>query len=225
MGFFTGLAFLLLLAGTYLLSRRLYVWDAGLLIVVSLAFLAARALRRRARRGYLGAYLRRIVPRRPGGWVRIAALAVSVGVAAIARTRPLDQDFGSLLLIWLAALVAFVASATIPLLRDRSLALNLSTAERWLLVALLLCAGLLRGVRLGIVPFNMGGDEGTQLAAALTLMARPMDNPFATGWYSVPTMSFLAYGVAMRLFGTTVAGGRALSVIAGTLTVLTTFVL
>jgi len=224
-GFFTGLAILLLLTGTYLLSRRLYVWDAGLLVFVSLTYLAARALRDRPRRGYLGAYLQQIVPRRSGGWVRIGALVVSVGVAAVVRTRPLDRDFGDLALIWFVALAAFVVSAALPLFRERSLSPKLSTTERWLLVVLLLCAGLVRGVRLGHIPANLGGDEGTQLVAALTLMARPMDNPFATGWYSVPTMSFLAYGVAMRLFGATVAGGRALSAIAGTLTVLTTFLL
>ena len=221
----TGLVILLLLTGTFLLSRRVYVWDAGLLIFVSLAFLAARTLRDRAGRGHLWAYLRRTVPRRPGGWVRTGALTVSLGVAAVVRTRPPDQDFGGLVLIWFAALVAFVVSVTLPLFRERSLAPKLSTTERRLLVVLLLCAGLLRGVQLGQIPVNLGGDEGTQLAVALTLMARPMDNPFATGWYSVPTMSFLAYGVAMRLFGATVAGGRALSAIAGTLTVLTTFLL
>jgi len=225
MCFLTGLAALLLLAGTYLLSRRLYVWDAGLLIFISLTYLALLALRDRSRRGYLRAYLRRVVPRRPGGWVRTGALTVSLGVTAVARTRPPDQDFGGLTLIWFAALIAFVASAILPLFRERSLAPKLTTAERRLLVVLLLCAGLLRGVQLGRIPVNLGGDEGTQLVAALTLMARPMDNPFATGWYSVPTMSFLAYGVAMRLFGATVAGGRALSAIVGTVTVLTTFLL
>jgi hypothetical protein len=52
-----------------------------------------------------------------------------------------------------------------------------------------------------------------------------MGNPFATGWYSVPTMSFLAYGATMRLLGATIAGGRALSVVVGTLTVLMMFLL
>ena len=225
MDLLTGLAILLLLAGTYLLSRRLYVWDAGLLILVSLTWVALRALRDRPRRGVLRMHLQRILPRRLAGWVRAGALALCLGVAVVARRRPLDQDFGGLVLIWIVALAAFVVPATLTLFRDRSLAPKLTAKERWLLVALLLCAGLLRGSQLGHVPVNLSGDEGTQLVAALTLMARPMDNPFATGWYSVPTMSFLAYGVAMRLFGATVAGGRALSAIVGTLTVLTTFLL
>ena len=38
-------------------------------------------------------------------------------------------------------------------------------------------------------------------------------------------MSFFAYGATMRIFGATVGGGRALSAIVGTLTVLTTFIL
>ncbi|MBN1979004.1 MAG: glycosyltransferase family 39 protein [Anaerolineae bacterium] len=91
------------------------------------------------------------------------------------------------------------------------------------LAALLLAALLVRAVDLEHIPANLGGDEGTQGLAALELVGPPMGNPFSTGWYSVPTMSFLAYGSAMKVFGATIAGARTLSALVGTLTVLTTF--
>lgn len=93
------------------------------------------------------------------------------------------------------------------------------------LAALLAMALVVRAVDLEHVPANLGGDEGTQGVAALELVEPPLGNPFATGWFSVPTMSFLAYGLAMRLCGAGIAGLRALSALAGALTVLTTFLL
>ncbi len=93
------------------------------------------------------------------------------------------------------------------------------------LASLLFVALLVRVVDLEHIPANLGGDEGTQGLAALELMGPPMDNPFSTGWYSVPTMSFLAYGAVMKVVGPTVTGLRMLSVLIGTTTVLTTFLL
>jgi 4-amino-4-deoxy-L-arabinose transferase-like glycosyltransferase len=61
--------------------------------------------------------------------------------------------------------------------------------------------------------------------AGLDLVREPMGNPFATGWYSVPTMSFFAYGWVTRILGATIAGGRALSVLLGSATVVLLFFL
>jgi 4-amino-4-deoxy-L-arabinose transferase-like glycosyltransferase len=93
------------------------------------------------------------------------------------------------------------------------------------LFLLLLAAFLARAVALDEIPANFGGDEGTQALEALRLLGPPLGNPFATGWYSVPTMSFLVAGLGMRLFGATVAGARMLSALAGTASVLTTYLL
>jgi hypothetical protein len=86
-------------------------------------------------------------------------------------------------------------------------------------------ATALRALFLGRVPYSLGGDEGTQLVAGLNLTHAPLGNPFATGWYSVPTMSFFAYGLVMRVLGATIAGGRALSVLIGVMTIAATFFL
>jgi len=93
------------------------------------------------------------------------------------------------------------------------------------LLLLLLAAFLARAVALDEIPPNFGGDEGTQALEALRLLGPPLGNPFATGWYSVPTMSFLVAGLGMKLFGATVAGARMLSALAGTASVLATYLL
>lgn len=50
-------------------------------------------------------------------------------------------------------------------------------------------------------------------------------NPFATRWFAFPSMSFLVWGLSMRVFGETVAGVRTVSALIGTASVLTTFFL
>jgi 4-amino-4-deoxy-L-arabinose transferase-like glycosyltransferase len=143
-----------------------------------------------------------------------------------------------LLLLWFLALTWFVLS--LFLAERDSVLRSLRTSSAKLLVWMngsvlpvglvvsattLAIAALLRMWALGHIPANFGGDEGTQALAALRLVTPPLGNPFTVGWYSVPTMSFLFYGITMRLFGATVVGARVLSGIVGTLTVLTTFLL
>jgi 4-amino-4-deoxy-L-arabinose transferase-like glycosyltransferase len=221
----TALAFVLLCFGTYLLSRQRYVWDAALLVGVSLALLGWAMSRSRGRRAALLAEIRSLLPRAIPGWLRALSLGLSAWVAVTARARPDSAGFAPLLAAWVLAVVLFVAATW---WRPWRLQFDLSAHDRreilWLGL-LLLCAAAVRGIALGRIPYNLGGDEGTQLAYGLVWVRDPMGNPFATGWYSVPTLSFLAYGLVMRLFGATIAGGRLLSVAAGTLTVATTYLL
>jgi MFS family permease len=121
----------------------------------------------------------------------------------LAFVPPVPEDVGARLLRWLR--------------RHREDVIKLAV--------LLTFALALRAVDLAHIPRNFGGDEGTQALDAVELVEPPLGNPFSTGWFSVPTMSFLAYGVAMRVFGATVAGARALSALIGAAAVLTTFLL
>jgi len=94
------------------------------------------------------------------------------------------------------------------------------------LALLLLGALVVRGVNLEHIPANLGGDEGTWGMEGLAMFADGrMANPFTTRWLAFPSLSFLASGLSMRMFGATVAGLRALSALVGTATVLTTFLL
>jgi len=221
-----------LLGQFYFACRREYVWDG--LFFWSLAILAFGLILWRTRWRQRRRPIRRcliLARRRP--WRTLLALTgISLAwlVGRLAQQRPGTAGFADLLWLWLIGialfLLAFLPSFSVKdayphlfhwfLNRRRELAG---------LAALLLIALLLRTVDLEHIPANLSGDEGTQGMAALELLEPPLGNPFSTGWFSVPTMSFLAYGLAMRLFGESVAGLRALSAFIGALTVLTTFLL
>ncbi|HQE91618.1 MAG TPA: glycosyltransferase family 39 protein [Anaerolineae bacterium] len=218
------LSFLLLVAATGLLAFHRYVWDAFLLLILSGCGLLLSLTRTVTPPKNFSARPARFLPRTLTGWVRLSALLVVVVVSFSARRDVAGRDYTALFLGWLIAVLSFGATLLLPLIR-RKRTETLCRSERYALAGLLLAAFLVRALALGQIPANLGGDEGTQLLAGLRLVERPLGNPFATGWYSVPTMSFLAYGVAMRLFGATMAGGRMLSAIVGTVTVLTTFLL
>ncbi len=223
--FIVVIAVLLLLVGSFLLSQQLYVWDAWLFVALALLVLILVSLSDAELGERLVRHAKALLPRHGPGWVRAGAVAIAGYVAWSARRQAPGYDYAGLFLVWVLAVVGFTLSLVVPPMRQWRPTLKRAAWERWALLGLLVTAGLLRSVALGRVPANLGGDEGTQLRAGLDLVARPMGNPFATGWYSVPTMSFLAYGLAMRLFGATIAGGRALSALAGTVTVLGTYTL
>jgi hypothetical protein len=163
--------------------------------------------------------------------VSVAGGATFTAVAGwLARQRPTTADFSDLLWVWLIGVTWFLLAFVPP----SSVKGAWSRAIHWFpdhrlelagVAALLLVALVARGAALEHIPRNLGGDEGTQGVAALQLLEPPLGNPFSTGWYSVPTMSFLAMGLSMRLFGENIAGLRALSALVGTGTVLTTALL
>ncbi len=218
----------------YVIYRREYVWD-GLLLwggaIVTWLLLLWRV--RRLERG--------ITARQSLRWVRehplrtlgaFGGLGTSLLVGWLARQRPAIASFADLLWLWLVGVALYLFAFPLPALvrlRTRILA-NLRTfalahLQTGVLILLLIAALLVRAYDLAHIPANLGGDEGTQGVAALELIAAPLGNPFSTGWFSVPTMSFLAYGLSMRIFGAAVTGLRMLSALIGTLTVLTTFLL
>ncbi len=216
---------LLLLSGSYLLWAGRYVWDAGLLLLLGLGGLLVALFRSRSTGHSLvrRVKLRRLPGLRTAGSASALLLSFVVGLAA--RARPAGSDFTLHLMLWIVALGCFLVGLLWPM--HLPVWPSTRAARRALLAlgGLLIVALLVRGWALGRIPTNMGGDEGTQALAGLELVEPPLGNPFATGWYSVPTMSFLLYGGVIRLLGMTVAGARTLSVLIGSLTVLTTFLL
>ncbi|HEY76603.1 MAG TPA: hypothetical protein G4O00_10555 [Thermoflexia bacterium] len=225
-----GLAFACL-GQYYFTFRRPFYRDGIVFYGVALVMFTllwqrvGRARRRLPRAG--GWRWVRAHPRRTLALVGGAVLSLWAGWSA--ARRPSDAAFDDPLWLWFIGvlwfLLAFAPSLPVGW-RQRFLVWLRDRRSDWVrMVALLAAALLVRAVALGEVPRNFGGDEGTQALAALKLVEPPLGNPFSTGWYSVPTMSFLAYGVAMRVFGATVAGARMLSALVGTATVLTTFLL
>lgn len=237
-----GLAFAFL-GQFYFAYRREYLWDGVFFwgaAVLSFGLLLNRTIREER-----GCSSRRVLAwagRRP---LRRLALVGGLSLALLAgwqaRQWPATADFSGPLWLWLIGVVLFVLPfvPVVPKTPQASAgALSLLRASSWRsrltrgqcielagLVALLLASLAVRAIDLEHIPANLGGDEGTQGMAALEIMGPPLGNPFSTGWFSVPTMSFLAWGLSMRLFGATVAGLRVLSALVGTLTVLATFLL
>lgn len=93
--------------------------------------------------------------------------------------------------------------------------------ERWELVALLLLLGVafaLRAFNIGVVPYNVSGDEASMGIEARLVLQGEITDPFATGWLSHPTLWFFLQALSLHLFGDNVGGLRMLSVLIGTLT-------
>ena len=226
--FILGLG-LVVLGQVYFLRLPQYTWD-GVIFCALGALMWVLALRRAEERSDAR-------PARPAWyrqWLADAAahplrtgllgvgvlLALWAGIGA--RRADPAADFSPYLRAWALGLLLYLL-AFAPL-RPRSPA-PLPPRASAPLLRRLLAAVLARAVALDEIPATFGGDEGTQALEALRLLGPPLGNPFATGWYSVPTMSFLVAGLGMRLFGATVAGARMLSALAGTASVLTTYLL
>ena len=176
-----------------------------------------------------------------------ATLSFLAGYLAL-RHSPTD-DFSTLLWLWLIGVVWFLL-AFVPPFSVKDFVVAVSTAwgttkvvttgfsarllldwlhDHWVelagLAALLLVALAVRAVDLEHIPANVGGDEGTWGMESLAMFDERLANPFGVRWFAFPSMSFLAWGLSMRLFGETVAGLRMLSALLGAASVLTTFLL
>ncbi len=233
----------LLLAGTivfatlgqiYFFARRQYVWDA--IIFDAIAILCfIRLLRGERRRqddsriwsAWTWPRWRRLLP-------TVLALLLNLSAATLANAQPETGDYGLSVFLWIASLVtAGVAFAQPSPARIKSQArawlahpswpsVSLS-AEHLLVLGLLLTGLVLRLWGLGHIPANLSGDEGTQGMWAVRALQGQLKNPFSTGWFTVPTMSFFAQAASLRLFGDSVAGLRTLSALLGTATLALTY--
>jgi len=228
--FTTGLGFALL-GQYYFVFRREYAWDGVLfwgVAVLAFGLLLGRVARlERGRPAWRGLSWARRCPVQALSVIGGTTFSLAAGWWA---RRPAIGNFGGLLGLWGVGVAWFVL-AFVPAVAVRRVGpcvaewLHLHWLELVGFAALLVLALAVRAVDLEHIPANLSGDEGTQGAAALDLLGPPLGNPFSTGWFSVPTMSFLAWGISMRVFGESVAGLRALSALAGTCTVLTTALL
>ncbi len=228
---------LVVLGQVYFLRLPQYVWD-GVIFCALGALLWVAALRRAQERPTASpsrpAWYRRWLADAAAHPLRTALLGVGVllvlwaGIGA--RRADPAADFSPYLRAWALGLLFYIL-ALAPLhparRTPRPVICGLRHAILRLapLLLLLLAAFLIRAIALDTIPANFGGDEGTQALEALRLLGPPLGNPFATGWYSVPTLSFVVTGLWMKLFGATVAGARALFALAGTASVLATYLL
>ncbi|MDY7078671.1 MAG: glycosyltransferase family 39 protein [Chloroflexota bacterium] len=217
----------------YFAYQREYVWDG--VLFWCLAILAFSTLLWRVTRQERGRSGWRLIAWVSGRSARVLAAVGGAWLASLAgwlaRRRPETADFSGFLWMWLLGVYWFLA-AFMPSLAIKEWWPRLA---HWLrnhrsevagLAALLLVALAVRAVDLEHIPANLGGDEGTWGMEGLAMLdGGRLSNPFATRWFGFPSMSFLAWGLSMRVFGESIAGLRALSALIGTSTVLTTFLL
>jgi 4-amino-4-deoxy-L-arabinose transferase-like glycosyltransferase len=160
----------------------------------------------------------------------VGGVSLALLVGWLAQQRDEASDFSGLLWLWLIGIAWFLVSCVSPSLiegvwqRVRRFGHD-GRAELAGLAALLLVALLVRAVDLEHIPANLGGDEGEFGLEALAMVDGRLANPFTTRWFFFPSMSFLAWGLSMRVLGDSVAGVRGLSAFIGTASVLTTFLL
>ncbi len=231
------LGIVLALLGQFVLSYRRVFWRDGLFLWCSSIIAFGLLLRHissgqgRRRDGWRVAWARMWASERSRLIALVGGTAFVLIAAWEARRRDPMADFGGLLCMWLFGvcwlLLAFVPSSLFAGgIRKRWM--RWARAHRRELIglaALSLTALAVRAIGLEHIPVNLGGDEGTWGMEALAMLGGRMANPFATRWFAFPSLSFLAWGVGMRLFGDTVRGLRALSALLGAASVLTTFVL
>lgn len=97
--------------------------------------------------------------------------------------------------------------------------------ELGLVLLLLLGALVLRAWRIDVIPWTLGGDEGSQGLWARDVLANRLPSMFDLGWLSVPNMSFYWQAAWFKLLGDGVVGLRLPWAVVGVLTVLGTYLL
>ena len=232
-----GLAFALL-GQVYFTYRRTF-WRDGVFfwgVAIVLFWLLQRRLRRREpRRGANGhQWPLQVLPWTKRNLWRVLVFAAGLGLSLAAGRQaerlPAGSNFSGVFLVWLVGVVLGVA-AFVPVVPVRRSLVTLGQRlyrhrlELAGLAVLLLVALLVRVVDLENIPVNLGGDEAAWGLEALGTLDGAMENPFATRWFGLPSLPFLFLGLSMKVFGTTVAGLRMLSVFTGTAAVLTVFLL
>lgn len=226
-----GSSLALAVAGQYYFARRRdYVWDGVFLygLASALFLVAVRLAEPLPAASYAKPWWSA-----PVGWARshpwrmaMACTAPALSLAVALRAgRPLTAAQGYLLLgLWLAGVglcVAATADASALWSWARTLPGHLR-ARRWeaALVALLFVAGALaRFVHLDSIPYILGGDEASMGREAIEVLRGHLTNPFATGWFSHPTLFFYILAATLRWPGGVVTGLRAVPALAGALTV------
>ncbi len=228
----------------YFTYRRQYLWD-GVLVwtagILSLSLMLWRFMRSERGRGQGGEsggrWLARLREHPHRALMGAGGMGFSLYAGWWARRRPAGAGYVDLLVLWLIGVTSFLSAFLPPVSDLRALWSRLVDwvrARRWLdpmtvelmaLGALMVFAFVVRAYDLEHIPANLGGDEGTWAMEGLAMLDGRLANPFSTRWFAFPSMSFLVWGVSMRVFGDTVAGLRTVSAMIGTASVLTTFLL
>lgn len=173
---------------------------------------------------------------------RLILIVGACGAALIATyvgaTTPWNVPQTENILLWVAGMALF-AAAFVPWSGIAASVRPMQTAgarplldwlkRNWLelalVTAILAVAFVVRYWHLAFIPRIFGGDEGEMGSEALSILRGDLKNPFITGWLSHPTLFFFTQALSIELIAPTVFGLRALSVAAGTASVLVGYLL
>jgi 4-amino-4-deoxy-L-arabinose transferase-like glycosyltransferase len=218
----------------YLFWRREYVWDGAIFMSIAVVCFALLIRDRSALSS--APRIRQLYQQRIGIRQLTIGLALVLNYVAarLANTNPPPNSYALSAALWVTSLMLFSAPFVSLDIHPRHVVNRMGglrtrlrrPGRDLLLVSALLLAGLLLRIwNLEQIPANLSGDEGTQGLWAVDVLEGRLRNPFATGWFTVPTMSFFAQAASLRLFGDHVAGLRTLSALSGTATLLFTYLL
>jgi 4-amino-4-deoxy-L-arabinose transferase-like glycosyltransferase len=163
----------------------------------------------------------------------VAILAGLLGAYDASRV-PHPGSYTFAVFAWLLSMAAFAAAFVpwdqarawhVPSLAEIKATLMPHAGEIVLVTALVVLAFVMRAYDAGNIPISSGGDEAEMGLQALQVLDGRLSNPFATSWYTHPTLFFFLQSLSLRVFGETVLGLRMLSALIGTLTILATYLL
>ncbi len=213
-----------LLGQYYFAHRRDYFWDGVLLyaVAVTLFLSLVRREERPAGPGWLARLGQQL------GWGRRSwALVGLAGLCAAVTVRLISsgpQSYWPAFGFWVAGMGLFMAAFVRwpgwrPLARRWGGWLVANRQEIAIVGGLTLVALALRAFDLGHIPWLLHDDEGAFGWEARRVLSGVQPNMFTVGYLDHPTLFFFIQALSLRLFGGTVAGLRAVSAIAGALTV------
>ncbi|MGB1251690.1 MAG: glycosyltransferase family 39 protein, partial [Candidatus Promineifilaceae bacterium] len=107
--------------------------------------------------------------------------------------------------------------------KERRIAL--AWQEVLLMMGLFLAAWALRWVNIAEMPTTLSGDEASAAFSSLDFMSGQLDNWFAKGWFSFPSLYYRVNSIGILLFGRSIEGIRFLATLVGALTVVGVYVL
>jgi 4-amino-4-deoxy-L-arabinose transferase-like glycosyltransferase len=142
--------------------------------------------------------------------------------------RAQTASYVDVVLIWLLGIILgllamapdFEVSSWWPRLVD---AVRANKRDLLLAGVVGLAALAVRAAAIGTIPYVFGGDEGSLTMPARDVLEGRLTNPFATGWYSTPTMFMFMQAGAIAVLGDSVGGARLSAAILGALAVFVTY--
>lgn len=156
----------------------------------------------------------------------MAAIALTLWVSRDSVSGESPVNAAWMLTRWFFAILMACVAAW--LIQENTHDTAASPHNKWLIIGvagIVILAFGLRIWQIGSIPYTLGGDEGEQGVEILRVLSGNLTNPFITGWYSVPTLSFFFNAPSVALFGNTSFGLRLVWVLVGTASVLVTFLL